>query len=114
MLYYGRTVFGLKVTLLDSRYAVSATTVAQYMSTIPALELLTDARRSRVTDEFSDNANECYLIQNQTAFTAVKLYILQSHMTLFNVLVLMIYRLSIGNATFLYLYRLSIGNATSH
>jgi hypothetical protein len=73
------------------------------MSTIPALELLTDdpslVKRSSVTDEFSDNANKCYLIQNQTALTAVKLYILQSHMTLFNVLVLMMYGLSIGNAT---------------
>jgi hypothetical protein len=46
------------------------------------------AMRNPVTDKFSDHANECYLIQNQTAFTAVKLYILQSHMTLFNILVL--------------------------
>jgi len=39
------------------------------------------------------------LIQNQTACTAVKLYILQSHMTLFNILIFMIYRLSVGKAT---------------
>jgi hypothetical protein len=97
-------VFGLQVTLLDLRSdAVSVTTVAQCVSTIPALGFLTDdpsfALRSPVTDEFSGNANECYLIQNQTAFTAAKLYILQSHMTLFNILVLMIYRLNIGNIT---------------
>lgn len=104
MWYYGHTVLGLQVTLLDSQsYAVSVTTVAKCVSTIPALELLTDdpslAIRIPVTVELSDNANECYLTQNQTASTAVKLYIVQSHMTLFNILVLMIYRLSIGNAT---------------
>jgi hypothetical protein len=57
VLCYGRAVFGLQVTL-DSR-----SDAAQYVSTIPALELLTDdpslAMRSSVTDEFSDNANEC-------------------------------------------------------
>lgn len=44
-----------------------------------------------VTDEFNNNALECYFIQNQTACTSVKLYILQSHMTLFNILVLVTY-----------------------
>lgn len=78
------------MTLLDSRSdAVSTTTVAYQ-----PFPLLTDdpslAMRSAVTDEFSNHANECYLIQNRTA---AKFYILRSHMAQFNILVLMIYRL---------------------